>query len=251
MKHFQIVCITLASISSVSLADDINEKYLERCSPIEYIENVEIGTWRYDGGFCKGTPHGNGTQSKNYVYLNGLYIKGTLVGRVSEHRMDGSRLIGPYVDGIKHGKFELYMGDDLVAVHFYKSGILKSERAPINMEQVYNGEYDDIGQCLGYGTFINPDSGIRYSGNWFDDALNGEGEIMFPDGSTYKGGFTDNLRSGFGVEVIVGKYTYSGLWYKGRMHGNGRLEYHDGCHYTGKFANGRRLGELTCPELLK
>ncbi|PSV52022.1 hypothetical protein [Photobacterium sp. GB-1] len=248
MRCSKIFFLALALIPPHSMSGDIAEEYRKTCSPIEHVKNVEIGSWSYEGGFCKGMPHGNGTQSNNRTSLNGLYIEGTLVGRVLERRVDGALLIGPYVEGRRNGGFKLYIENELVTLHFYKRGILKSSREPMNMAKYYVGEYDDIGQRSGQGSFTHPDSGIRYSGDWLDDALNGNGEIIFPDGSTYKGGFIDNRRNGFGEEVIIGKYRYSGLWHKGRMHGLGEIKYESGCHYTGDFVNGRRLGDLICPK---
>ncbi|MDD1780499.1 hypothetical protein LRP49_04720 [Enterovibrio sp. ZSDZ35] len=247
-ESINVLVIVSAYMSSLCFADETGKQLKETCSPIEYVENLEIGSWYYQGGFCNGLPHGIGTQSKAYVSLNGLYIKGTLVGRVIEQRRDGSRLVGPYVDGRRHGKFHLYESTEITLVQFYNHGLLVSRREPIDMAQSYVGEYDDIGQRSGKGEFIHPNSGIRYSGDWSSDMLNGQGEITFPDGSTYKGGFKDNRRSGFGIETLVDRHSYKGMWENGRMHGHGQITYTNGCKYTGHFANGRRLDELICQD---
>lgn len=46
---------------------------------------------------------------------------------------------------------------------------------------------------------------------------------MFPDGSKYAGGFSNDLREGIGVLESPHGWKYAGEWKQGRRHGNGEL----------------------------
>lgn len=59
-----------------------------------------------------------------------------------------------------------------------------------------------------------------YTGNWEDERMEGYGEMMYSDQSTY-----------------------SGWWHMGMRHGHGRMEYkHNGGIYTGAWESDRRTG---------
>lgn len=58
----------------------------------------------------------------------------------------------------------------------------------------------------GKGTFTcGPD---QYSGNWSNDAMDGEGEYFFSSGAIYRGNFTLNLFHGLGEYVFPDGATY-------------------------------------------
>lgn len=49
--------------------------------------------------------------------------------------------------------------------------------------------------------------------------MNGEGKMMFEDGSLYEGNFEKGKMQGFGVLNKLNGYRYEGYWIGDKMHG--------------------------------
>lgn len=84
--------------------------------------------------------------------------------------------------------------------------------------RIAEGEYVVTEGALersGKGTHTTT-SGIRMSGEWKADALNGEGVLEFPSGARYEGLFANN-----------------------QFHGRGKYTWADGSSYEGQFTENR------------
>jgi hypothetical protein len=122
--------------------------------------------------------------------------------------------------------------------------------------KVFQGEYRA-------GRFVGVSSdGIRIDSEILNGKLNGQGSVIFRNGSKYVGGFKDGLYNGQGTDTsaygdeYVGEYKdgsrngqgtyyfangwkYVGEWKNDFHHGKGTLFAHDGrVHFQGNFANG-------------
>ncbi len=103
---------------------------------------------------------------------------------------------------------------------YYDDGSSYSRTAPDQWE----GEDGSLfSGCMQNGFFLlgtHTTAAYTYTGTFFANRPNGEGEIRYPDGSRYQGGFA------FGT-----------------LEGKGTLTYPDGSYYIGSFADGKRHGE--------
>ncbi len=98
------------------------------------------------------------------------------------------------------------------------------------------------GDCVnGKGTKIFS-TGHKYTGEFKNGKLDGEGYMTLPLGRTLKGRFRDN-------SVFEGTFTYPngqvyiGQWEFLERNGRGTMKYADGRVYTGEFKSGLRHGK--------
>jgi len=89
----------------------------------------------------------------------------------------------------------------------------------------YDGQYrirpnGQIERC-GFGTNISMLSlGLTYTGEWFNDRMNGLGRLKFKDGTAYEGQFVN-----------------------GHYQGDGKLTFNDKCEYDGQLFNNQFEGK--------
>jgi len=128
----------------------------------------------------------------------------------------------------------------------------------------YEGQFR-LFQRSGEGTLHNPDTGLKYVGQWQADQYHGDGDNTWPDGSRYVGQWKNGQKHGYGQFVSADGLHYIGQWDCGKRHGNGAQEYKnrdmykggwwhgicsgigtyyfaDGSKYEGAWANGRYDG---------
>ncbi|KAG2373375.1 hypothetical protein C9374_012241 [Naegleria lovaniensis] len=71
-----------------------------------------------------------------------------------------------------------------------------------------------------------------------------EGELYHViENKKYFGGFKEDLKDGFGVEVMANGERYYGGWKNGLYHYTGTYQYIDGTYYQGEFKRGSRKGK--------
>jgi hypothetical protein len=97
----------------------------------------------------------------------------------------------------------------------------------------------------GVGTEVH--NGVTYTGHWKNGKFDGEGEVVNPDSSVYRGQFVAGQRHGQGTYRFVDCGVYSGSWKKGQPNGRGMWTYPDKSVYVGEWKAGVRhgLGTLT------
>ena len=89
----------------------------------------------------------------------------------------------------------------------------------------------------GKGKFI-PKNGNTYEGEFVKGIKEGNGTLLFPDGSKYWGAFTNDVINGEGEFIWNNGYYYKGEIQNGMINGNGVLKGPNGSKYTGTFKNG-------------
>ena len=67
-----------------------------------------------------------------------------------------------------------------------------------------------------------------------EDGLEFREEVVFPDGTVYKGQLKDGQRHGYGIQVWPDGARYEGLWRNNVASGRGRFFHTDGDVYDGK-----------------
>ena len=58
--------------------------------------------------------------------------------------------------------------------------------------------------------------GKSYTGEWFEDQMNGQGAKTYPDGKIYQGGWKDGESHGEGMLSKKGKSSKAGIFENGR-----------------------------------
>ena len=107
--------------------------------------------------------------------------------------------------------------------------------------KIYEGDWYN-GHWHGKAT-IKTSKGV-YTGTVVNDLKDGDGEMFYTEGHTFKGKFEQD-EPVVGVMTYVDKREYVGQLRNHVMHGKGRLTYPDGSKYTGEFQNGVQHGTGT------
>ncbi|GCA62955.1 hypothetical protein KIPB_006932 [Kipferlia bialata] len=104
------------------------------------------------------------------------------------------------------------------------------------------------GAMHGYGTYSRP-NGSKYKGGWTDGMASGPGSSTYTSGDEYYGEWKDGRFNGQGTYVWQSGKVYSGTWVEGLEHGRGRCAYANGDVYRGEWRGGTRsgTGEFTLP----
>jgi len=105
----------------------------------------------------------------------------------------------------------------------------------------YEGQFR-LYQRSGEGTLHNPDTGLRYVGQWQRDRYHGDGDNSWPDGSRYVGQWNNDQKHGYGELICADGLHYLGQWDNGKRHGNGAQEYKNNDLYTGGWWKGMCSG---------
>jgi hypothetical protein len=93
----------------------------------------------------------------------------------------------------------------------------------------------------GQGTFKSKD--FQYSGEWKEGKKHGQGEMIWADGSRYKGKFVDDeLVDRDGQYRLVDGSDYQGEVRAGKLTGQGRMKFKDGGVFEGAFLEGKPHG---------
>lgn len=92
------------------------------------------------------------------------------------------------------------------------------------------------------GRMTFPD-GSRYTGEWVDDRVHGQGEHVYANGNRYKGEWVDGSITGVGVLTFADGERYEGELKDGRMQGHGTYVYVNGDRYEGEWKDDRRHGK--------
>ena len=76
---------------------------------------------------------------------------------------------------------------------------------------------------------------IRYRGFVLFGKKHGRGQMIYPDGSIYRGIWKDDMRDGKGTLVFINRSVFEGQWSKDMREGKGRLDFANGDSYDGEW----------------
>ncbi len=210
---------------------------------------------KYVGRFLDGEVHGEGTM----FYANGdQYIgnfhRGHLSGRGIMKYARGETYDGNFLNGFPYGEGKFTFSDGGYYDGEYKA--LKINKGTLLESPLCNGRREGFGMRV----FTN---GSRYTGQWADDKMHGQGQLIQAEGAGYEGTFFNGYRMGTGREQYgnimgikfmcpMGRYhpgtgycQYKGNWVRDHWHGDGVFKCCDGRPYTGSFRWGKRHGKGT------
>jgi len=118
----------------------------------------------------------------------------------------------------------------------------------------YTGEFGSIpGKREGKGSSKTYEDGSLYAtyiGEFKDDKLNGQVNIIYAVGASYVGGFKENKRHGQGTLTWPDGQKFVGEYKDGKKNGQGTLTWPDGQKFVGEYKDGKRNGQgtLTWPD---
>lgn len=88
----------------------------------------------------------------------------------------------------------------------------------------------------GKGIYVWKD--LKYTGEWNNDSMHGNGKLEFPNGDIYEGQFVENKFQGEGKFVWKNGSWYQGQFSESKLHGSGLYVSFDGRRFHGTFING-------------
>jgi hypothetical protein len=131
---------------------------------------------------------------------------------------EGKKYISEFKDEAPHGSGRVYESDG----SFYKGNLVRGRK-----------------QGKGEISYL---SGDRYTGDFFDDKLDGEGVYhIFLSKARYEGSLKENLFEGTGTMYYADGGKYVGQWKADQKHGKG-IEYNalGRVEFNGIYENGER-----------
>ena len=160
---------------------------------------------------------------KRIVYSDGSTYEGCMKedryeGQGSFTTAEGERYVGEYKEGMMDGEFNVYM-DDVHIVVSYTMDDMRKERCVVvyGGKDRYEGSVDEGMRREGKGRMVFGEGEMReYEGDWRNDEMEGQGELVWRDGRVYRGGFIGGKYQGKGV-MDNGEWEVQGEWDHGKL----------------------------------
>ena len=105
----------------------------------------------------------------------------------------------------------------------------------LQSDSTYFGDVKEH-KANGRGKFATPE--YDYEGEWINGRPNGNGQIIYKDGTVYRGHFINGQPDGKGDFQSVDGFRYTGDFHNGKFYGEGEAIWPDGCSYKGGFKMG-------------
>lgn len=80
--------------------------------------------------------------------------------------------------------------------------------------------------------------GAKYVGDWFQNAMHGQGALTYANGDVYEGEWKQGLQHGVGKMTFISGSEYEGDWCAGKKHGQGTYRQANGDVYKGSWHHG-------------
>lgn len=84
--------------------------------------------------------------------------------------------------------------------------------------------------------------GSTYTGQWFDNKINGYGTYLWQDGRKYFGQWNQNDMQGYGIYIYADGVRYDGQYNADKKDGYGIYYWTDGRKYEGWWSHGKQHG---------
>lgn len=173
----------------------------------------------YSGSFEGGLLQGSGTMSANgrLLYI-GEFKDGIPDGNGKQLYPNGAaHYTGSFSGGVPHGagmeyseKGTLIYSGSFMLGAYGGEGTLYDESG----KKLYSGGFEE-GSYSGSGTLYGSDGSITY-GSFEAGEITGTAERVYPTGTRYEGGFSENIPEGAGVLTdVTGRVIYSGAFAQG------------------------------------
>jgi hypothetical protein len=198
---------------------------------------------------------------------SGEMVDGKIQGKGVIRWDNGSFYKGEFQNGVAHGKGHHVYADGSVYEGQFSQGMISGfGKLSDATNGVYEGEFK-ADRITGNGRWVT--KAFDYQGELKNNQFNGEGKIIYPDGSNYLGAFSLGEFHGAGVYITISGDIYSGQFERGQFtghgfytsaakdiqytggfkdwlyHGSGTYTLESGDTYIGSFVGGSFTGEGT------
>jgi hypothetical protein len=137
----------------------------------------------------------------------GEFVDGEIHGIGKLTYSDKREYIGEWINRYQEGRGKMTMTDGRVFKGYWKRGEFYGD--------------DPQGEPIAYNEKIEEEEPEVQTGCIFGDCDNGNGTMLFVDGSKYEGTFLDSKINGFGTYYYANNSKYTGEWKDGYYHGEG------------------------------
>ena len=183
----------------------------------------------------------NNSSSRSTTYSTPSYRPDNFTGHKSQGFTDGSRYVGDFVNGKRHGKGTNYFADGAQYEGDFKNGYMNGYGVMVYADgEKYEGEWLD-GKRHGQGVHWMA-NGDQYSGEWKNNRMDGYGLYTYANGNTYAGNYAEGRWNGVGTYTFANGNRVEGEFRDGKQHGRGKEIFTDGEIFEGIYANGKRCG---------
>lgn len=205
-----------------------------------------IGTRVFRGVFENNMLSGQGTETGYDENGNIDYI---YEGEFEEDKFNGQGKIANYdKNGNVRSTYEGKFADD----KFNGQGKLTNYDENGNITTTFEGKFKDGKFVRDYAVTDVKIADFIYSGDWANDAPNGQGRAVYENGFVYEGAWKDGLKNGYGSETGYNEngnvtWNYLGEWKDNIQNGYGTETSYDEngnatWSYEGDWKNGLKIG---------
>ena len=192
------VTVCLASIFYLIYANFFSGKAVavEQLTPAEQRTFDGEGVYHYsdgsiyEGDFEDGKRDGQGVMENatGWTY-QGEWQDDEIQGKGKLTLKDGSVYDGEWSEGNPDGKGSYREANGEMVTSVWTVGVSNNGQVVQfdEADNLYVGSLDENQLPSGKGTFANQEEGWTYVGDFVDGLRNGYGEMIYPDGSIYKG----------------------------------------------------------------
>lgn len=188
-----------------------------------------------------------------------LSFKGTFNMEVVKYYSSHGTYFGQVKGEEAHGKGRYYDEDgNIIYEGEFKNNkyegngrwyIVKSKNGKTRSVLSYEGEFKEDkyeGKGCTYWTSGERIGKACYKGEFHNGDYNGKGTIYYEDGTTYKGGFAEDQKCGYGEESFIGEddedIFCKGTFIAGKLNGYAEMYVDGNIRYKGEFVNGEKEG---------
>jgi hypothetical protein len=235
-------------------------------SDISYIADVKYvydnGTV-YEGQIRNGLYHGEGNKITfpDGTTYRGSFIDGVIQGEGQYTAINGDTYQGLFSNNKYkgYGKYT-YVNGDVIEGEFDGNSLVADSVIYVKIKATNETKYmkgkDWNREIMGVNTYsFNFDKtrfngtadivfrdGTHYKGSISNNTFNGQGEITYIDGSKYKGNWVSDQKTGRGTFTYANNTKYDGYFLNNQYDGEGKFYYANGDMYDGTWKANKRHG---------
>lgn len=270
MKTKLIAFLLFAFCAKESLSQDYNIKeggaqvvtivLFGQPKPVNY-QGQYIKKLNDEKGFF---PHGKGSfyaySGDNKTSYSGDFFEGRITG-LGNLIVNNMKYEGQLLDGFPSGEGTMtWTGSSVEGFAAVKGNFTKGipdgqVRITYSSGNIYEGMVK-AGKLNGQGKLIYVDGSKKsgtigpqkiafayYEGEFVNNMREGVGITYYKNGEKLEGQWEKDLFNGYGTATEENGLKYTGNWKSGNYNGQGRLDYADGSFYVGQWLKGRRNGK--------
>lgn len=198
----------------------------------------------YQGQMFRGIPHGWGKLvGADGSVTQGFFDEGKPTGWVVHVLPNGLSYEGQMINFVAHGKGIQNLPDGrIIQCDTWINGqpdgkvVVKNTTGAV----LYDG-YMKNGKKNGQGISYDEKHKARFTGNFINDLLEGEGTRVSDNGEVYQGQFKAGIEDGLGTLTFIDGRKFNGPFTNGRPNGQGNLTTDTGKVLKQTYKDGKRV----------